>query len=286
MKDSKFYSLLAIFIMYAVAIPVGVIVYKLIPMEFYFKLLFADIASTIIIFIFSLITKNASCYDPYWSIAPIVMVTSLIFYRPINIVRVLLFICVLGWGLRLTLNWVYTFDNLNWIDWRYRMLKEKTGKFYPVINLLGIHMFPTIVVYLCMLPVVFAFYNDVTLSPLVLIFFLTGGLSFIMQGIADMEMHKFRKEKTGTFIRDGLWKYSRHPNYLGEIMMWWSMGLLSVFALGFINYFYLLIGAIVNTLMFLFVSIPMAENHQKERKEGFLEYKKQTRMLFPIYKKQ
>lgn len=94
-------------------------------------------------------------------------------------------------------------------------------------------------------------------------------------------MHKFRKHKTGIFIRSGLWKHSRHPNYLGEIMMWWGIAGLGVVTTGNI---FMIVGAIVNHLMFIFVSIPLADNHQKSRKSGFEEYKKDTRMLLPIKK--
>ena len=107
-------------------------------------------------------------------------------------------------------------------------------------------------------------------------------MSMVLQAISDIQMHKFKKNKKGLFIRNGLWKYSRHPNYLAEILMWWSAGLLAV--LTFMKMPYLLVGAILNTILFLFVSIPMAENHQKERKEGFDLYKKETRMLLPIKK--
>ena len=89
-------------------------------------------------------------------------------------------------------------------------------------------------------------------------------------------MHKFRKSGAGGFIRTGLWKHSRHPNYACEILMWWGVGLASVFALG--GKYWLLTGAAVNTFMFLVVSIPMADKRQA-RKPGFEEYKKATRML-------
>ena len=208
-----------------------------------------------------------------------------LFSRPLNSVRVLLSISVILWGIRLTLNWIYTFDNLLWIDWRYKQLKEQSGKLYPLVNFLGIHLFPTIIVYLCILPLAYVFYNESTLSVFVILFFITSILSFTMQGIADLQMHHFRKNRRSTFIRTGLWKYSRHPNYLGEILMWWSIGLASVFSLGFFNYFPLLIGASCNTLLFVFISIPLAEKHQASRKEGFEDYKKETRMLLPIYKR-
>lgn len=100
-----------------------------------------------------------------------------------------------------------------------------------------------------------------------------------MQGVADVEMHSYRKNRESAFIRRGLWKYSRHPNYLGEILMWWGVGLSVVSADP--SRWWLLAGAVANTLLFLTVSIPMADRRQA-RKAGFDEYKQQTRMLLPI----
>ena len=101
--------------------------------------------------------------------------------------------------------------------------------------------------------------------------------------IADYQMHAFRKSGKGGFIRDGLWKNSRHPNYLGEILMWWGIGISAVSTLGW-GYSFLVIGAVANTALFLFVSIPLAEGKQA-KKEGYAEYKAQTRALLPIAKK-
>ena len=146
------------------------------------------------------------------------------------------------------------------------MLKEKTGKLYPFVNFAGIHMFPTLVVYLCILPAVTAITEGFEFKPLCIPFLLLSTAAFIIQGIADFQMHRFRKRGEGTFIREGLWKHSRHPNYLGEILMWWGIGLGCVAAKP--EQWYLLAGAVLNTCLFLFVSIPMAEKHQS-RKEGF-----------------
>ena len=282
-KNNKGLSLLLILLMYIVAFFVGYIVYNNLPFEFYFSFLIADVVSTIIIYTFSLIFRNASCYDAYWSVLPLCAVIMLLLTSELNVVRILISIAVIGWGLRLTINWIYTFDDLNWIDWRYRDLREKSKKLYPLVNLFGIHLFPTIIVYFCFLPVLFVFKYEVSINPFVIIFFILAILSFTMQGIADLQMHKFRKNRTQTYIRTGLWKYSRHPNYLGEILMWWMVALFSIFALN--NYYFLVIGAVMNTCLFLFISIPLAENHQRSRKEGFDSYKQETRMLLPIYKK-
>lgn len=282
-KNNKALSLLVILLMYIIAFAIGYFIYITLPFEFYYSFLIADVAATIVIFIFSLIFNNASCYDAYWSVLPLAAVIMLLFQSDVNIVRLLIAIAVIGWGLRLTMNWIYTFDNLNWIDWRYKDLKEKSKGLYPLVNFFGIHLFPTLIVYFCFLPVLYVFHYDVTLNPFVVVFFALAIFAFSMQGIADLQMHHFRKNRTSTFIRTGLWKYSRHPNYLGEIMMWWMVAMFAIFALN--GYYYLILGAVFNTCLFVFISIPLAEKHQRSRKEGFDEYKSETRMLLPIYKR-
>ena len=95
-------------------------------------------------------------------------------------------------------------------------------------------------------------------------------------------MHVFKKKKdNNTFIRIGLWKYSRHPNYLGEILFWWFIGLYCISIIK--DYYFILIGPFLNTMLFIFISIPLADNHQR-RKNGFELYYKETRMLLPLKK--
>jgi steroid 5-alpha reductase family enzyme len=159
------------------------------------------------------------------------------------------------------------------------MLKKTSGREYPLINFIGIHMMPTLVVYSCILPAVFAFKYDAQLNMGSIIFFLLSVVATVWQGTADFQMHKFRKSGKGGFIRTGLWKYSRHPNYLGEILMWWGVALSAVSVMP--ERWYLIGGAVANTCLFLFISIPLADKHQA-RKEGFEEYRMQTRMLLPI----
>ena len=281
MVKNRIKSYLIITVIYVFAIILGIWVYNLLSFDLYLNLLIADVISTIFVFIFSLILKNASVYDPYWSVQPIVIVLALGIEKGFNLVSLLLSLVVLIWGIRLTTNWAYTFHSFEYEDWRYRMLREKTKVFYPLINLLGIHMFPTLVVYLCVLPIVFTFEYACTLNVVTIIGLVISIFAFSIQGIADIQMHKFRKKKSKGLIREGLWKYSRHPNYLGEILMWWGVGIAVVSVLP--QMFFLLIGAIVNTLMFLFVSIPMADKRQS-RKEGYEQYKEETRMLLPIRK--
>ncbi len=277
-------SFLIVGAVYLIAAAVGIGAYLMTPYlwSFWIRLLIADVLATVAVFAFSLIFRNASVYDPYWSVQPIVILFCFLIGQKPTPLKLLLFLAVLFWGIRLTANWAYTFKSLAHEDWRYRMLSDKTGRFYPIINFVGIHLVPTLVVYLCTLPAV-----AVTMSNLKgnVISYLAVVLCFgaaTLQGTADIQMHKFRKRGEGGFIREGLWKNSRHPNYLGEIVMWWGVGICAVSALG-MNYCYLLVGAVANTMLFLFVSIPMADGRQS-KKESFAEYKSATRALLPIPK--
>ena len=280
-KKSRTASFAIIVAIYVLAAILGIIVYKNLNFAFYINLLIADVAATAFVFLFSVILKNASVYDPYWSVQPPVSLACLMIESGSSAAGIVIISAVSVWAIRLTANWAYTFGDLTHQDWRYTMLSEKCGAFYPIINFLGIHLVPTLVVYLCVLPAAFvirlgAELSWVALFPLKLSLFATA-----MQGIADFQMHKFRKSRVGGFIREGLWRYSRHPNYLGEILMWWGVGIYSVILLA--GYAYLLVCALANTLLFTFVSIPMAEKKQA-RKNGFDEYKRQTRFLLPVKK--
>jgi steroid 5-alpha reductase family enzyme len=109
-------------------------------------------------------------------------------------------------------------------------------------------------------------------------------LATVIELVSDFNMAKFKSERVdrNQIIHTGLWKYSRHPNYLGEIMFWYGLAL--VYILPSFNEYIYLLGAVANHCMFLFVSIPMAEKRMQKYKTNFDEYKKETRMLLPFKK--
>lgn len=281
LKQNRAASFVAVTLVYIFATVVGVMVYRTLRLDWWLTLLIADMAATVITFAFSIIFKNASVYDPYWSVQPPVILVAFAIGKELTALGVLLIIVVSFWAIRLTANWAYTFHGLEHQDWRYTMLKEKTGMFYPVINFVGIHMVPTLVVYGCTLPGVYAIREGLCANVASVLLLCVSLGAAVMQGVADIQMHQFRKARDSAFIRRGLWKHSRHPNYLGEILMWWGVGLSVVCAAP--SAWYLVAGALANTVLFFAVSIPMADKRQS-RKEGFAAYKKQTRMLLPIKK--
>lgn len=290
-KTSRAASFLAVAAVYALAAVVGIAVYGLVGGGVWLRLLAADVAATVVVFVFSVVFGNASVYDPYWSVQPIVIVCAFAFGKALNPLALLVTAAVLLWGIRLTANWAYTFKGLCAQDWRYTMLKQKMGKLYPLVNFTGIHLVPTLIVFGCVYPAVTVIQagqsvGTAGINTLGLLGVALSVFAFTMQGVADVQMHGYRLRKqrgeTGEpFIRTGMWRYARHPNYLGEILMWWGVAISAVSVQP--HSWYLLLGALANTCLFVTVSIPMADRRQA-CKAGYEEYRRSTRALLPVAK--
>ena len=282
MKQSRKLSFLFTVLVYALALAVGVYVFDRARGSVYFRVFAADIAATVFLYLISLPLDNASVYDPYWSVAPIVILPIFVSaFGTWNAGTIALVGCVLYWGIRLTANWAYTFHGYNHQDWRYSMLREKTGTLYPIVSLFGIMLFPTLVVYLCLLPALH--YVQVGgVNWITMLGFALCLSAATLQLVADIQLHRFqtRAANRGQIIRSGVWRHARHPNYLGEILMWW--GVYAVLVSVQPELWFLGLGALVNTLMFLFISIPMAETRMAGYKEGFDRYVQETNRLLPI----
>lgn len=282
-KSSKSKSILVITVIYVLAVALGVAVYMALPFLFWIRLLIADVAATIFVFVFSVIFKNASVYDPYWSIQPIVIIAGYALTSNITPATLLLIISIVYWGIRLTGNWAYVFGGLNHQDWRYTKFENETGRLYPFINFTGIHMVPTLIVYLTTLPAVFVIRQELRANIGSFIGMVVCVGAATLQLVADTQMQKYRKSGQHGLIRTGLWKYARHPNYLGEILMWWGIAIQAVSVMP--SHWWFVAGALANTILFFSVSIPLADKRQSA-KPGYAEYKAGTRMLLPVPKKQ
>jgi len=284
-RNKKIPGLIIISIVYIIAVAIGALVFRVLRHEhILLRLILADVGGTTFVYLAGVILRNTSVYDPYWSVAPMAILLGMAFYYgQAGIGAVLLLLAVFYWGIRLTINWAYTFKNLDTQDWRYDMFKQRYPRLFQLISYLGINLFPTVVVYLALLPAIY-FLENSTLNAITVAGLIISVGSATLQLAADWQMHRFRIVSTNktVLIRKGLWKYSRHPNYLGEILMWWGVYIVMLSSLP--NLWYLGAGAVVNTFMFMFISIPMADKRNKSIREGFEQYKKETRSLLPFKK--
>ena len=277
---SKCVSLVILTVVYIVAAVGGYFVFTILQpaMQDLWALLIADVAATIIVWGFGLLFGNVSVYDPYWSVAPPLMFTAWAFYKDaFSMPVLLLLIAVWYWGIRLTGNWIYTFHGLAHEDWRYtRYRQTQTPVLFQLTNFFGLNMMPTILVFVAMLPGFELYETTATANIGLWAGFAMCIAAATIQLIADTQIHHFRKTHPGQYCNVGLWRKGRHPNYFGEILMWWGVGMM--YASQEMPD-WRIVGPIAMTALFLLVSIPMMERRQRQNKPGYEEYRKRTRML-------
>ena len=108
-------------------------------------------------------------------------------------------------------------------------------------------------------------------------------LSPMIQLAADTQMTAHRDSSISAHIETGLWRYSRHPNYFGEVSFWWGIFIMQMGTAP--DFLFSCAGALLITLLFLFISIPMMEKHVSERHEGYDEYKSKVSILVPWFRR-
>lgn len=249
----------------------------------------ADLVATVVVFVGSVLFKNSSLYDPYWSVIPIAILLYWMWLTdfPLNQPRVwMISIVVFYWGIRLTANWLKTWPGLNHEDWRYKKLAQDMGVLYWPVSFLGIHLFPTVLVFLACLPIESVVTSSEPLMWVDVLGFLVAFIAVEIERRADNQLRVFKAEisdKKSSVCQIGLWKYSRHPNYFGEILFWAGLFMMS---LGLTNddYWIYGVGTLSMMLLFQFISIPMMEKRQL-RKAGYSDYQKKVSRLAPWFRK-
>lgn len=245
-------------------------------------LAYADLAATLTVFAFSVIADNTSVYDPYWSVAPMVIAPFVAAHGDAPAARVIV-VCalVIAWGARLTYNWARGFTGLGHEDWRYVDIRHKTGRGYWPASLAALHLFPTVQVFLGCLPLTVALTRARPLGWLdgVAALITLGALG--VETLADEQLRAFRsaKKEPGAIMTTGLWARVRHPNYLGEIGFWCGLFLFALAADP--SALWTGVGALAITVMFVAASIPMLDKRSIARRPAYAEHMKRVPALLP-----
>lgn len=284
MNDRK-KGLLIDLIIYIVAFGIGIIPFIFIKNIFAAVAAFTAVA-TFIIYVFTIIFSDVSIYDPYWSVEPpVAFLAVMIKYNLWNVNAIIILVLTSFWALRLTVNWFIAYKGLGHEDWRYAMYREKLSPFvFQLLSLVGLIYVPTVVVYGGMTSGLFAMQQQ-DFNPLTVIGMVVMIGVVVLAFLADKAIHKFLREHKGEHktCNISVWKYSRHPNYLGEMSFW--VGLYLYFVVLCPQIWYAGLGFLSIIVIFLSFSIPAMEKHNMERRADYAEYKTQTSMLLLLPQK-
>jgi steroid 5-alpha reductase family enzyme len=254
------------------------------------QVLIFNTVSTTVVYCFSYAFNNASFYAPYWSIQPIAITLFLIIManEEGDVIRQLIILAVVSaWGLRLTWNFLRGWKGISHQDWRYTKLNEASGKWFPLISFFGMMLFPTLLVFLGCLPLFEALgegQNDFNILDIIA--FVICLSAFVIQYISDNQLRSFIKNRSDNSqtLNTGLWKYSRHPNYFGEILFWIGIAFFGISTVGDVEWYHVS-GVVSMILLFNFISIPMQEKRLIETKSEYYEEIKKRSKLIPWFPK-
>jgi steroid 5-alpha reductase family enzyme len=285
-QHSRQYAARQVAIAYAAALAIAVLVAVLIdtPSPLW-RTFWADVAATVTIFCFSITFSNSSFYDAYWSVAPIAIAAAWLLFgggSPDPSRALLSTAAVMLWGTRLTYNWWRGWSDIEHEDWRYQNLRQQCGAFYWPVSLAALHMMPTALVFLALLPL----YPALVTSSRP--FWWLDGLATLVVGAAiwweaeaDNQLLRFRRSSppAGSTLTTGLWSLSRHPNYFGEMLFWWGLFLFGIAAAP--EQWKLVAGAAAISLLFRVASLPMIDKRMLERRPGYQAIVESTPAVIP-----
>jgi steroid 5-alpha reductase family enzyme len=252
------------------------------PIEIAFA---ADVAGTIVVFGFSYFFDNSSFYDAYWSVIPPAIAVYFIAAaapEAVDLRQALVLLALSLWAVRLTWNWARGWTGLHHEDWRYVDLRASQGKLYWIVSFFGLHFFPTLTVFVGCLPLWLALGEGT--RPLGFFDAVGAACAFggtALEFFADNQLRRWKlgNPPVGSTFERGLWAWSRHPNYLGEILFWIGLAFFGAAAAGFVWWGW--IGAVAMVLMFRFASLPMIETRMLARRPNYAARQARVSLLIP-----
>lgn len=233
-------------------------------------------------FVVSVIRKRNDVADVAWGLGFVFMaVTSFSLSSEFGLRGLLVVSLVCIWGIRLAWH-IYSRNKGKSEDYRYKAWRDQWGKYFYLRSYLQIYLLQGFLLFLIVLPVLLINNNPgSTLGWLDLFGAAIWLLGFYFEAVGDAQLARFINEPTnrGKLMKSGLWSYTRHPNYFGEVTQWWGLWLISLAVSGG---WFGIIGPITITILILKVSgIPMLEKKMEENPE-FAEYKKRVSIFLPL----
>jgi len=235
-------------------------------------------------FVISLIAKRNDVADIAWGLGYALICVYLANTQPLTAIPLVVYLLVCIWALRLSLH-IFLRNRGKTEDFRYRQWRQDWGSSFYWRSYLQVYLLQGLFLWIIALPIVVAGVSaavELTLfSYLGVIFWSIG---FFFQAVGDYQLTRFVKTRTNKeeVLQTGLWRYSRHPNYFGEILMWWGIFVITTpLPYGWWGVF----GPLTITFLLRFVSgVPLLENRYVGNTE-YTKYQKRTSVLIPWFPK-
>ena len=232
-------------------------------------------------FAYSLIQKRNDVADIAWGAGFVVVSMYLFYSQTQSPVSTLIYLLVTIWGMRLSVHIAARSQDKE-EDFRYKKWREEWGEYFMIRSYFQVFVLQGFLILIISTPIIIAgVAASKDLNMWTLLGFLMWLIGFAFEAIGDYQLTIFIKQKQNKddIIQTGLWKYTRHPNYFGEILLWWGIFIIT---LPVENSLWGIISPIAITYLLLKVSgIPLIEAEHADNPQ-FQAYKKRTSVLIPM----
>jgi len=236
-----------------------------------------------IMFLPSYLYKTEKYFDLTGSITYITIISLVVaINQEIDLRSIILMTLVILWAVRLG-TFLFTRIKSAGEDRRFREIKKSFSRFFLTWTLQGLWVSFSLAAALAAI----TSDNHIELGILAIIGIALWIIGFSIEAISDEQKRRFKSNPNndGKFIKNGLWSWSRHPNYFGEIVLWTGIAIVSFPVLTGWQYFTLISPVFITLLLTKISGIPMLEKRADEKWGGqkeYEEYKNNTSILIPL----
>ncbi|MBN2651704.1 MAG: DUF1295 domain-containing protein [Spirochaetales bacterium] len=235
-------------------------------------------------FVFAFSFKTDKVTDLSYSLSFFILAILLYLSNQIKSVSsIVLMVLIVAWSLRLGIYLLGRIIKMK-VDHRFDKMRNSFFRFGAFWIIQGI------TVWAVMLPAIYFFNKKEETSIVFAVIAATLWLiGFVVETVADIQKFRFKNSGGGKnpWIETGLWRYSRHPNYFGEILMWWAIFLFVVPVIESLGWL-IILGPCFITFMLIFVSgVSMLEKRYDQKylsMPEYVQYKRTTSVLLPWFK--
>jgi len=233
-----------------------------------------------ITWLYTLSSDDVSIVDSLWSLMFLAGALSYAYSAGgLTAGSILLLVLVATWSVRLSVfltlrNWGQPEDR------RYREIRQNNEPHFGFKSLYIVFSLQAVLAWVISAPLLLALTADLKINALVIaasVLWITG---FLIESIADSQLYRFKSnpENSGKVLDTGVWRYSRHPNYFGECLVWWAFYLFALAA----GAWWTIFSPLLMTLLLLKVSgVSLMEKDITERRDGYREYIARTNAFIP-----
>ncbi len=244
-----------------------------------------------VLYVIALYRRDNSIADIGYGIGFIVALVPAYFYRieaeivtsgRVSLLSMLPLVMVCMWGARLAMR-IYLKNHGKPEDFRYAAWRAE-WKWFKLRSYLQIFMLQGAIIFLIALPAIVLSGESVYWPPLLILGLLVWLKGFGYEAIGDWQLDRFLKEpeSKGKLMTRGLWKYTRHPNYFGESLMWWGIWILSLAAHPSAWQCTIVSPILITFLLIKVSGIPLLEARMSKHPD-WPEYKRKTSAFLPWF---